>query len=119
MNNEIEVDAQAFLTGQPEIVAMMRARIRTTFEWMGPDVVAYIVERVDVVPNMDNDDDYIAIACAVLKVAAEEAMEPKIEALRAETAAALARAERLEAACERSMREWETFLRMRTSQTVQ
>jgi hypothetical protein len=119
MNHDIELDAEAFLTGQPEIVAMMRARIRTTCEWMGPDVVAYIIQRVDVVPNMDSDDDYIAVACAVLRVAAEEAMRPKLEALKAETAMHRARAEALEAACESSMREWDAFLRMRTSRTIQ
>ena len=119
MNNEIELDAQAILIGRSEIAAKMRTTIRTTFEWMGPDVVAHILQRVDVVPNMDDDDDYIAVACAVLKVAAEEAMQPKLEAFRAETAMHLARAEALEAACRKSMHEWEAFLGMRTPRTVQ
>jgi hypothetical protein len=119
MRNEIEVDAQAFLSGQPQIVAMMRAKIMTTCEWMGADAVAHILQRVEVVPNMGDVNDYIAVACAVLKVAAEEAMQPKIEALRAETAAALARAEMLEAQCQKSMREFEVFRSMVTPPTIQ
>ena len=117
-----EVDVQAFLTGEPDAVAMLRAGLVHQLESSpscGPDVVNHVLSRVAEVPHYGDDEAYITYAVAVSKAALEEVLLPRIAALEAHNAALEVQNTALEAHIEQSMREFELFRRMTTPKTIQ
>lgn len=117
-----ELDAQAFLSGEPEVVTEMRNKIveaLTPLEWVDAVMLEAVLSKVGDVRHHGDDPAYIREAGEVLNAALEEAARPVLNAARARADAAKARADEIEAQWHKSQREFEEFRRMVTPSTIQ
>jgi hypothetical protein len=75
MTTEIHIDPQAFLCGQPEVVARVRGEIvqlMERLEQLIPGVTDAMLFRIDAIPYQGDDNTYIETADQTLKAAADE-----------------------------------------------
>src|SRR5688572_9147125 len=97
--NEIHIDAQAFLCGQPDVVVRVRGEVvhsMESTERIIPGVTDAVLSRIDTIPYLGDDNTYIAAADHMLKAAADELMAQLQGVIRA----------------------FEAFKRMQTSESV-
>jgi hypothetical protein len=117
-----ELDAQAFLSGEPEVVTAMRNKIietLTPLEWVDAAMLGAVLSKVDDVQHHGDDRAYVREAGEVLKAAYEVVARPVFDAARARADVAKARADEIEAQWRKSQREFEKFRHAVTSKTIQ
>jgi hypothetical protein len=115
MNNEVEVDVQAALSGAPHVVAVMRAEVIKICEPLDDaELFEAVLTHLDAVPYRD-DEAYIAEALAAVR----RALEAQIDIWKARAVLAKQQADEIEARNARKERAWREFFEMRTPPTVQ
>jgi len=108
------------MSDKQDVVALMRVSlIETLTPWTEGTELAAVLACLDAVPYTGDDKEYVTVAVEAARVAAEQAVQPRMDALCAETAAVRADTEQREAAFAQWQREFEEFRRMVTPRTIQ
>jgi hypothetical protein len=101
-----------------KVIELYRAELIAQLKWAGPLITEQVLLRVAAVPYGGDDQVYIREATAVVKEASATALQPMLDAMKAEATAARAKADALEAEHARQLRKLEDFRNMNTFNTV-
>ena len=115
---EVEIDPQAFLTGEPEIVTGMRAKLvetLTPLACIDAAGIEAVLTAAAQVPHRGDDDAYVAEAKPVVIAAIDAATKSWFEAEATRLAALRAETDRLA----KAQADLEEFWKMKAHDTIQ